>query len=126
MKDVIPLYLIAPGEGQLVPADALLNAPVISFTKEQGVEEERKKELTYPLEKSYNDLMLKLTTDETNATAYWMSKFVMNRQMDKLASVFQPEFVNYGVDEEAVRYNEVIVFVDRIFPSFLTVLIRGR
>lgn len=114
------MYMVVPSEGELMPAEALLNAAFCEYDDEGRRLPDEKRNLR----DTFNDVNLKLS-NHSNVMLHWTTQFSVNNALQTRASVFKPEHVNYGKNQR-LRYIEVIVFVDRIFPSYLSTLFRGR
>uniref|UniRef100_A0A158RCN6 Piezo-type mechanosensitive ion channel component n=1 Tax=Thelazia callipaeda TaxID=103827 RepID=A0A158RCN6_THECL len=107
LENAWPPYVILPNEGDVKPATSLLY--VISGSN-------------FNLKPAFCDLSMRLTTFDTMENKVWNSALI---ESNETASLTLPlEDVKYEKSSEK-KYLQMVVFVDRVFPSFLSKYVQG-
>uniref|UniRef100_A0A915PYM3 Piezo-type mechanosensitive ion channel component n=1 Tax=Setaria digitata TaxID=48799 RepID=A0A915PYM3_9BILA len=106
LENAWPPYVIMPNEGNVKPASALLH--VISGSNSKVLE-------------AFSDISMKLKTALTTVNKVWSASLIENNETAALTLPL--EDVKYETRPE--KYMQIVVFVDRVFPSFVSKYVQG-
>lgn len=106
------MNIIIPNEGEVKFADAVLRAAfdLKNYSSDTNIK------------LSFNNLILSLR-NENNAT-HWISQLEINKNIMERGFFIDLEEVNYETNHN-LKYIEIIAFVDRVFPSYVTKFVQG-
>lgn len=110
LTDVLQPYALIPNEGEI-------KAPVALVTAMQGL----LPNISNRLDQTAWDLAMKLKAADNMTDMLWTAEMVPDEANAKLA--FQLEEVPYG--KKGLRYVQIVAFVDRVFPNFITKYVQG-
>lgn len=106
------MNVIVPNEGEVKYADAVLRAgfDAKNYTRDMDPRW------------AFNNLFL--TLHNVNNSSHWVSQLEINKNIKKRGFCFELENINYGPDRN-LKYIEIIAFVDRVFPTYVTKFVQG-
>jgi len=110
LPNALPYYLTVPSEGRLQSAYALLKSLFIKGDK--GVPRE-----------TYSTLDLQHGVINPGDKKLWTMKFLKNARLESHS--FEYEGIDYGNSNETHNYIQMVAFVDRVFPSFISKFAQG-
>ena len=102
------MYLIVPNEGELISAASILNVGKNNTNNE--------------LLTTFNNLSMVL---RNGTQLHWVTQLKVNQIIDTYNLKFPSEEVTYGIHKNQLEYIQLIVFVDRLFPSLISKFIQG-
>lgn len=102
------MYIIVPNEGELMPATYLLNAAKVGANP--------------ALKSTFNSL--NLTLKPSDVSAHWIAQLDVNEKIWKYNLTFPPDNITYGMDR-TLKYVELLAFVDRVFPAYISKYVQG-
>ncbi|OZC09943.1 hypothetical protein X798_03049 [Onchocerca flexuosa] len=106
LENAWPPYVIMPNEGNAKPAWSLLH--VISGSNPRSWE-------------AFSNISMKLKTTRTAESKIWCARVIENNETAALTLPL--EDIKYEIRPE--KYLQMVVFVDRVFPSFVSKYVQG-
>ncbi|VDP12424.1 unnamed protein product [Onchocerca flexuosa] len=106
LENAWPPYVIMPNEGNAKPAWSLLH--VISGSNPKSWE-------------AFSNISMKLKTTRTAESKIWCARVIENNETAALTLPL--EDIKYEIRPE--KYLQMVVFVDRVFPSFVSKYVQG-
>uniref|UniRef100_A0A915AVG5 Piezo-type mechanosensitive ion channel component n=1 Tax=Parascaris univalens TaxID=6257 RepID=A0A915AVG5_PARUN len=109
LKNSLPPYVIVPNEGEVKAPPTLLAVMHNSalFTR---------------VDETYSDLAMKLKPNNNLTDMLWSVELEQDNATNSLTLPL--EHVRYGSDH-SLEYVQMVAFVDRVFPSFVTKYVQG-
>ncbi|CAG9533094.1 unnamed protein product [Cercopithifilaria johnstoni] len=101
-----PPYIIMPNEGNMKPASSLLHVMSKSNPK---------------LWESFSNVSMKLKTARTTERKTWSAALIQNNETAMLTLPLE----NIKYESRSEKYLQMVVFVDRVFPSFVSKYVQG-
>lgn len=101
------MNLIIPNEGEVKVAENVLR---IAFSSDY-----RDESLIY----SFNNLSLTINYDKKHKNIKWVCQLIVHQNISDRGFFFPLTKINYG-NNKNLKFIEIIAFVDRVFPSFIS------
>ncbi|VDK19217.1 unnamed protein product [Anisakis simplex] len=109
LKNSLPPYVIVPNEGEIKAPPALLAVMHGSS-------------LFSRVDETYSDLVMKLKPNNELTDMLWSVE--LDEDNVTKALTLPLDHVKYG-DDHSLQYVQMVAFVDRVFPSFVTKYVQG-